>query len=120
MDVFIAGIDARLIFDYHEHNLNFSSDEITIECRRSLELVSQHAKMFDMSAIKCKMFFFYCLQYFCENVNKGNCYLYKRRFCECSGVTKWSRFLIEKNISLKIQIVFQKIEFQIFVSKKVD
>jgi len=42
----------NLKFDYSEHSLNFTSDEISTECRNSIEVLEQRAKLFDLNALK--------------------------------------------------------------------
>ena len=39
-------------FDYSEHSLNFTSDEISTECRNSIEILEQRAKFFELNALK--------------------------------------------------------------------
>lgn len=39
-------------FDYSEFNLNFSSDEISLECRNSIQILEQRAKLLDLNALK--------------------------------------------------------------------
>lgn len=39
-------------FDYSEFNLNFTSDEISSECRNSIQILEQRAKLLDLNALK--------------------------------------------------------------------
>jgi hypothetical protein len=47
-----SGDEFNLKFEHSEHSLNFTSDEISSECRSSIEILEQRAKLFDLNALK--------------------------------------------------------------------
>ncbi|CAG9802650.1 unnamed protein product [Chironomus riparius] len=47
-----SGDEFNFKFDYSEFSLNFTSDEISSECRNSIEVLEQRAKLLDLNALK--------------------------------------------------------------------